>query len=77
MQPVYDGHGLTNQEQVDLAAFLATTAGEDPGGDATWLFVALGICVALGAVGLMFLVWPRRRLVVRRRIAPSPSPRRH
>jgi mono/diheme cytochrome c family protein len=77
MQPVYRGHELTSQEQADLAAFLATTVGAEPRDDETWLLVLAGIGVTVLALGLMLLVWPRRRLVVRRDIAPAPSPRRH
>jgi mono/diheme cytochrome c family protein len=77
MQPIYDGHALTEQEQADLAAFLETAAGGEARDDETWLLVLIGLGVTALALALMLVVWPRRRLVVRRDIAPSPSPRRH
>jgi mono/diheme cytochrome c family protein len=73
MQPVYDGHGLGKQEQADLAAFLATTAEKQAPGDATWPLVGIGAGIVAAAGVLALVIWPRRRLVVRRRIAPTPT----
>jgi cytochrome c2 len=76
MVPVYRDHPLTATEQADLAAFLATTPGSPPPGDETWTIVSLGIGVTAAALVLMLVVWPRRRLVVRKRLAPTPRLRR-
>jgi mono/diheme cytochrome c family protein len=77
MQPVYDGHALTKAEAADLAAFLEAAADEPAPGDSTLLIVGIGLCVAACLLALAFAIWPRRRLVVRRQIAPtSPLARR-
>jgi mono/diheme cytochrome c family protein len=73
MQPVYDGHALTKAEAADLAAYLATTTDEPAPDDSTWLIVGIGLCVAVCLLALAFAIWPRRRLVVRRRIAPTSA----
>jgi mono/diheme cytochrome c family protein len=77
MVPVYEGQPLTKEEAAHLAAFLETTAGEEPSDGTTWLFVVLGAGVATLLLALALLVWPRRRLVVRRRlVSTSTSTRR-
>jgi mono/diheme cytochrome c family protein len=75
MVPVYDSHALTRREAADVAAYLQTTAGGEPSSDRTWLYVVLGVAVAVGLLLLAPLVWPRRRLVVRRRLVHPPKPR--
>ncbi len=73
MQPIYAGHPLTKSEQADLAAFLGTSVGKKRPGDPVWTLVGLGLAVTAGCFALAFLVWPRRRLVVRRTIVPPPT----
>ena len=73
MVPVYAGHGLTKTEQADLAAFMQASSGEPAAGDSTLAVVAIGAAVALALLALAFAIWPRRRLVVRRRIAPTST----
>jgi mono/diheme cytochrome c family protein len=76
MVPLYRGHALTAPEQADLAAFLVTARGNKPDGSPTWTVAALGVGVAAVALALMLVIWPRRRLVVRRRIVPPSTIRR-
>jgi cytochrome c2 len=76
MVPVYEDHALTKQEAADVAAFLQTKANEEPSSSRTWLYVVLGAAVAVALLLLALLVWPRRRLVVRRRLVHPPTPRR-
>jgi mono/diheme cytochrome c family protein len=76
MVPVYRDHPLTASEQADLAAFLASTPPAQPPADRTPLIVLLGLCVTAAILALMLLVWPRRRLVVRKRIAPTSTIRK-
>lgn len=73
MVPVYDGHALTKTEQADLAAYMQSVPDDPPAGDSTLAVVAIGVAVALALLALAFLIWPRRRLVVRRGIAPTPT----
>jgi mono/diheme cytochrome c family protein len=73
MQPVYADHALTTGEQADLAAFLAASDGKTSPGDSTWPLVLLGVGVVALAVLVALVVWPRRRLVVRRTIAPTST----
>ena len=73
MTPIYADQPLTKDEQASLAAFLKTASGKAPASDRQWVFVALGFAVALVLVALAFAIWPRRSLVVRRRIAPTPT----
>lgn len=76
MAPVYDGHALTKREAADVAAYLQTAAAEEPASDRTWLYVVLGVAVATGLLLLALLVWPRRRLVVRRRLVSASTQRK-
>jgi mono/diheme cytochrome c family protein len=77
MVPIYGPHPLTRSEQADLAAFLASEpAVPPPAPDHTPLIVLLGLCVTAAILVLMLVVWPRRRLVVRKRIAPTSNLRR-
>lgn len=76
MVPLYRGHPLTASEQADLGAFLATTPGKKHGGNAGWAIAGIGAGIAVCALALMLVVWPRRRLVVRRRIVPPSTIRR-
>jgi mono/diheme cytochrome c family protein len=76
MVPIYDDHPLTKQEAADLAAFIQTAAAEEPAGDRTWLYVVLGVALAIGLLLLALLIWPRRRLVVRRSLVAPPTERR-
>jgi len=73
MQPVYEGHALTEREQADLAAFLARTNDQAVPDDRTWALVLIGVGVAVALVLLAFLIWPRRSVSVRRRIAPTSN----
>jgi mono/diheme cytochrome c family protein len=73
MQPLYADHALTKSEQVDLAAFLQSASTEESPADRTWAFVLLGIGVAAGLLALALLIWPRRSLVVRRRLVSSST----
>jgi hypothetical protein len=77
MIPVYRDHPLTPSEQADLAAFIssaprATTHAPNH----TPLIVLLGLAVTAAILALTLVVWPRRRLVVRKRIAPTSTVRR-
>jgi mono/diheme cytochrome c family protein len=76
MIPLYSGHPLTSSEAADVAAYLAAPKPAARTTDQTWKLVALGGTVTLGALALMLVVWPRRRLVVRKRIAPTNTFRR-
>lgn len=76
MKPIFDARPLTAAEQANLAAFLADASSEQRPADAVWKLVALGLVVAAALLGLAFVLWPRRRLVVRRRIAPTYTPTR-
>jgi mono/diheme cytochrome c family protein len=78
MAPVYRSHPLTRSEQADLAAFLASSRQTAPSkaADHTPLLVLLGAGVTAAILALMLVVWPRRRLVVRKRIAPTSTIRR-
>jgi cytochrome c2 len=77
MVPVYRDHPLTASEQADLGAFLASTPASAPAAaDHTPLIVLLGLCVTAAILALMLVVWPRRRLVVRKTIAPTSTIRR-
>ena len=78
MVPVYRSHPLTRSEQADLAAFLASSrqTAPAPAADHTPLLVLLGASVTAATLALMLVVWPRRRLVVRKRLAPSSTIRR-
>ena len=68
MVPVYEDHAITKQEAASLAAYLATTSGDEPSSSRTWLLVVLGVAVTAGLLALALLIWPRRRLDVRRRL---------
>jgi cytochrome c len=76
MVPIYDDHPLTKQEAADLAAFIQTAAAEEPESDRTWLYIVLGVALAIGLLLLALLIWPRRRLVVRRQLVATPTERR-
>jgi mono/diheme cytochrome c family protein len=78
MVPVYRNHPLTRTEQADLAAFLASSrrTAPSPAADHTPLIVLLGAGVTVAILALALVVWPRRRLVVRKRIAPTSTIRR-
>jgi mono/diheme cytochrome c family protein len=76
MVPVYEDHPLTKQEAADLAAFLETAPAEEPASSRTWLYVVLGIAGAIALLLLALIVWPRRRLVVRRRLVATQTQRR-
>jgi len=73
MTPIYSDHPLTAQEQANLAAFLESTTGKSPAGDSPWVLVGVGAGVAAAFLLLAFAIWPRRRLSVRRGIAPTPT----
>ena len=74
MVPVYKDHALTKEEAASLAAYLQTASAEQPSSDRTWLFVVLGVAVAVCLLALAFLVWPRRRhLDVRRRLVADTA----
>jgi cytochrome c2 len=77
MVPVYRDHPLTSSEQADLAAFLSSAPrATNPAPDHTPLIALLGLSVTAAILALMLVVWPRRRLVVRKRIAPTSTVRR-
>jgi cytochrome c2 len=76
MVPIYQDNPLTKDEAADVAAYMETTSGEEPDSSATWLFVALGVGVTVILLGLALLIWPRRRLVVRKELVPTSGPRR-
>ena len=76
MKPIFDGHPLTSKEQANLAAFLKAASTEQRPSDSRWQLVLLGAAVAIGCLALALVVWPRRHLVVRRRIAPTYTPTR-
>jgi mono/diheme cytochrome c family protein len=76
MVPVYRDHPLTSSEQADLAAFLSRSPAATTTGDHTLPIVLLGLAVTAAILALMLVVWPRRRLVVRKRIAPTSTVRR-
>ena len=76
MVPVYRDHPLTSSEQADLAAFLSRPPAATTAGDHTLPIVLLGLAVTAAILALMLVVWPRRRLVVRKRLAPSSTIRR-
>jgi mono/diheme cytochrome c family protein len=73
MVPVYEDHQITEQEAASVSAYVGTSAGEEPSSSSTWLIVLLGAGVMALLLALAFLVWPRRRLVVRRQIAPTSA----
>ena len=75
MVPIYSAHPLTGPEQADLAAFLATTPGKPRPSDRAWLIVVLGGGGAACGLGLAFLIWPRRRLAVRKHLVPTTTRR--
>ena len=75
MRPLFTDRPLTPEEQADIAAFLKRASGADRPGDAVWQLVLLGLGGAGLAVVLAFVLWPRRRLVVRRTIVNPPTTR--
>lgn len=74
MKPIFAGHGLTQREQANLLAFLRAASNGQRPGNAVWRLVLLGVAVAVFGLALALVIWPRRRLVVRRRIAPTYTP---
>jgi len=73
MIALYKDHPLAAAEQADLAAYFATTVGKQRPPDRSWVLVVIGIGGTVGFLGLAFLIWPKRRLVVRKRLVSSPT----
>lgn len=76
MKPLFADHPLTAREQANLAAFLRVASSEQRPSDSLWTLVLFGLAVAAFCLALAFVIWPRRYLVVRRRIAPTYTPTR-
>ena len=74
MQPIFKGRSLTPAEQADLLAFLNQASHAQRPGGAIWKLVLLGLAAAGLGLALAFVIWRRRRLVVRSRIAPTYTP---
>lgn len=73
MTPIFSGRPLTKAEQADLAAFLERASTSQRPGSSAWKLLLLGAGGAVLAVLLAFVLWPRRRLVVRRTIVDPPT----
>lgn len=65
MQPIYAEHPLTAEEQADLLAFMAASAGQ-PEANREWLVVGISLAGLLAAIGLLELVYHRRLRGVRK-----------
>ena len=75
MTPIFAGHPLTAREQADLAAFLkAASTNHQRTSHAVLKLTLFGVLVAALCLGLAFVIWPRRRLVVRKRLVPPSTP---
>lgn len=73
MAPIFRDHPLTAAERADLTAFLEKASGSKRPSEAVWKLVLLALACAVVALGIALVIWPRRRLVVRRRLLAERS----